>query len=196
MIRDPALTDDERWGHIKAMRIHIRNFIICTDQGPDQKGAQAYIDHDVTSQLTCLVWRQWCFQHIGHLMVKRQLTCADSFFPQYFSGLAKFVNTWRGAQNAKKIAAVWKDRCPGTIDACRKLPPRPLRGRWGAVSACEKWLLDVKRREPAMPDIFEEALAPTLEQRPRANRLAQALQVETDCPEGDEAAHRAKVLLQ
>ena len=47
-----------------------------------------------------------------------------------------------------------------------------------------------------MPDIFEEALAPTLEQRPRANRLAQALQVETDCPEGDEAAHRAKVLLQ
>ena len=110
------------------MRIHIRNFIICTDQGPDQKGAQAYIDHNVTSQLTCLVWRQWCFQHIGHLMVKRQLTCADSFFPQHFSGLAKFVNTWRGAQNAKKIAAVWKDRCPGTIDACRKLPPRPFEG--------------------------------------------------------------------
>ena len=47
-----------------------------------------------------------------------------------------------------------------------------------------------------MPDIFEEALAPTLEQCPRANRLAQALQVETDCPEGDEAAHRAKFLLQ
>ena len=46
-----------------------------------------------------------------------------------------------------------------------------------------------------MPDIFEEALAPTLEQRPRAaQRLA--LQVETDCPEGDEAAHRAKVIFK
>ena len=47
-----------------------------------------------------------------------------------------------------------------------------------------------------MPAIFEEALAPTLEQRPRGPRAAQrlALQVETDCPEGDEAAHRAKVI--
>ena len=42
---DPALTDEERRDHIKAMRIHIRNFIICTDQGPDQKAAQAYIDN-------------------------------------------------------------------------------------------------------------------------------------------------------
>ena len=61
---DPALTDEERRDHIKAMRIHIRNFIICTDQGPDQKAAQAYIDNDVRSQLTCFVWRQWCFQCI------------------------------------------------------------------------------------------------------------------------------------
>ena len=60
---DPALTDEELRDHIKAMRIHIRNFIICTDQGPDQKAAQAYIDNDVRSQLTCFVWRQWCFQH-------------------------------------------------------------------------------------------------------------------------------------
>ena len=186
---DPALTDEERRDHIKAMRIHIRNFI----QGPDQKAAQAYIDNDVRSQLTCFVWRQWCFQHVGHLIVKRQLTCADIFFPSYFSGMAKFVNTWRAAGNIKRIVERWKERCPDTIDACRKLPPRPLRGRWGAISACEKWLLDVKRREPAMPAIFEEALAPTLEQRPRAaQRLA--LQVETDCPEGDEAAHRAKVI--
>ena len=126
-------------------------------------------------------------------MVKRQLVWADGFFPGYFSGMGMFVNTWRGAQNGKKIAAVWKVRCPETLDCCRRLPPRPLRGRWGSISACEKWLLDVKRREPALPDIFEEALVPTLARRPRANHVA--VQVESDCPEGDEAAHREKVII-
>ena len=127
-------------------------------------------------------------------MVKRQLVWADGFFPGYCSGMGMFVNTWRGAQNGKKIAAVWKVRCPETRDCCRKLPPGPLRGRWGSISDCEKWLLDVKRREPALPDIFEEALVPTLARRPRANHVA--VQVESDCPEGDEAAHRAKVIFK
>eukprot|EP00969_Alexandrium_andersonii_P314768 13905376-Alexandrium_andersonii.AAC.1 len=61
----------------------------------------------------------------------------------HFSKVAKCINVWRNGSNHARIYECFAARHgEARADACaRRLPPRPLRGRWGSLSASEGYLL-------------------------------------------------------
>eukprot|EP00969_Alexandrium_andersonii_P266592 11782183-Alexandrium_andersonii.AAC.1 len=61
----------------------------------------------------------------------------DSDGALYFSALATTINAWRSAQNARKIRDKWMELFPATVGPLKRLPPKPLRGRWGSASQTE-----------------------------------------------------------
>eukprot|EP00969_Alexandrium_andersonii_P204005 9014135-Alexandrium_andersonii.AAC.1 len=50
-------------------RTHIRIYIFVTDQGGDQKGAHSLLEPEVANVPGAWMLRQWCLQHVVHLMV-------------------------------------------------------------------------------------------------------------------------------
>lgn len=49
---------------------------------------------------------------------------------------------WRAAKNAAKFREVWEKEIPGRGKVVtRRLPPRPVRGRWEAATNCENAFL-------------------------------------------------------
>ena len=55
-----------------------------------------------------------------------------------------FVNVWRTTGNPRAIKDAWGDMFPGSEfmpAAFRRLPPRPLKGRWSAVIDLERWII-------------------------------------------------------
>eukprot|EP00974_Lingulodinium_polyedra_P034500 3316430-Lingulodinium_polyedra.AAC.1 len=68
-------------------------------------------------------------------MAKRQLSRKAN----YWSTIAKVVNTWRTPGTALKLFQAWT-RLHSRARAqqvAQTLPPRPLRGRWGTAAAVE-----------------------------------------------------------
>ena len=64
---------------------------------------------------------------------------------KYFGSLAKAVNLWSSCGNPKKIRESLRQchhdhRDRATDTRAQKLPQRPLKGRWSAVSNSEKYL--------------------------------------------------------
>ena len=91
------------------------------------------------------MFRQWCLAHELALLVKDQLASLET----YWGSLAKLINVWRTGSNAKALRASWSflygtDRAKS---AAGKLPPRPLRGRWGSASRTEAVVLHATRSE-------------------------------------------------
>eukprot|EP00969_Alexandrium_andersonii_P090130 3980243-Alexandrium_andersonii.AAC.1 len=124
---------------------HVQIMAFGTDHGPDQQGADTLMRQSISPD-DLFTWRvrQWCMQHQIHLAVKRQLCMCDSMFPAgYFSRLATTVNVWRSGSNPIKLREAWKTCCgPACAEAAAKrLPPRPLRSRWGSVTQTETNLL-------------------------------------------------------
>ena len=52
--------------------MHVAIIMFCTDQGPDQKGADKQISFELKGYNFILYVRQWCLEHIGHLGVAAQ----------------------------------------------------------------------------------------------------------------------------
>ena len=48
---------------------HISVYVFGSDQGPDQRGSDTLIDADVEPLLYVWKFRNWCLEHILHLMV-------------------------------------------------------------------------------------------------------------------------------
>eukprot|EP00974_Lingulodinium_polyedra_P036550 3505263-Lingulodinium_polyedra.AAC.1 len=96
-IADVATAIEQVWEASKAyagesmQHMHITWWVFTTDQGPDQKAASALIRDDMFRDLFQLRSHMYCFLHIGHLIVKRQLDGMGA----YWSKLAKVVNVWR-----------------------------------------------------------------------------------------------------
>ena len=90
-----------------------------------------------------MVIAQWRLARVFHLMVKFQVQ--QLYNGKYFDSLAKVVNLWKSRGNPMKIREGLRqyhhdhsDRATDT--RAQELPPRPLTGRWGAVSNSEKYL--------------------------------------------------------
>ena len=70
------------------------------------------------------------------------------------------MNSWRGTHNGKRIhrayASLWGDERADAV--ANKLPPRPLKGRWGQASLTEAALLRCGMAE--LPMVFDDALQP------------------------------------
>ncbi len=118
---------------------HVSVYTISTDAGPDEAKFGQLVDVELSPHLLCWVIRLFCLQHQIHLIVLKQLVRLGD----YWSKLATAVNTWRSPHTTARLHAVWS-RLHGPQRAkavFRRLPPRPLRGRWGCVSACEDHFL-------------------------------------------------------
>ena len=63
----------------------------------------------------------------------------------HFSWIAKFVNIYRASANPKKMfdsmVLLYSHAIAQKLFS--RLPPRPLRGRWGSISLIEVWLLKI-----------------------------------------------------
>eukprot|EP00959_Pyramimonas_sp_CCMP1952_P183597 3838896-Pyramimonas_sp.AAC.1 len=82
--------------------------------------------------------RSWCLRHQLHLIVQKQVGRRGRS-DKYFSYLAMFVNTWRACGHAKLIRAAWEEVNPDRAgEVCRRLPPRPLKGRWCSTPGAEE----------------------------------------------------------
>ena len=118
--------------------VHITCWIFGTDAGGDQVGAASIINFDFKGFLTVWCVRTWCFHHQLHLIVEKQLD-KPSLSRKYFSHLAMWCNVWRANGNSKKIKAAWADLNPEHANVCcRRLPPRPLKGRWCSTPKTEE----------------------------------------------------------
>jgi hypothetical protein len=58
---------------------------------------------------------------------------------KYWSKLATAVNVWRSPHQTARMFQEWvaQYKAPRAAVVFKRLPPRPLRGRWGACQACE-----------------------------------------------------------
>lgn len=130
-----------------AVALHIYRESSGSPQGADQRGCHKFmnLEFDSNSALRLYV-RQWCWQHQLHLTVKKQLETIDSITDlRYFATLAKSINVWRTPQNPKKfynsVAELYGR--PRADAVAKRLPTRPIRGRWGNVSSAEADLMRV-----------------------------------------------------
>ena len=90
-----------RSGNGNGSCFHVRLFLMATDQGGDQRGAHRLIECELAQRgdgFTVML-RQWCVEHIIHLIVKKQLAQT----PRCWSIVAMTVNTRRTGGNVSKL---------------------------------------------------------------------------------------------
>ena len=92
---------------------------------------------------------------------------------KYFSSLAKIVNTWRTRGNPQKIRQglmTFHD-----LDVAdprgKRLPPRPLKGRWGSVTSTEQFMNNFTMKELSW--IWKEKLPSTHVRKKRQDAIEQ-----------------------
>ena len=58
-------------------------------------------------------------------------------------------NVWRSTHMATRIFKAWASMFghPRALRACRRLPGKPIAGRWGAVHSCESFLINAGQEE-------------------------------------------------
>ena len=133
---------------------HLVGFIMVSDMGPDQAKCARDISYELLCSPTAFFFHLPCLLHQLHLSVRLSL----SKMPSYFSSCAKIVNVWRAWGNAAKIKKVWSEIFgeKSCSLATKRLPPRPLRGRWGSIETIEQFLIGCGREELLM--VYQEAL--------------------------------------
>ena len=116
------------------MHRHVRAFILISDEGADQAAAGRLILADTIEDLKLLMLNEFCCQHQLNLFEQKSLR----FEPDLFKNLAILVNTWRSHEARLKLYEEFLAHSPERAKVCASaLPPRPLKGRWGSVSAAE-----------------------------------------------------------
>eukprot|EP00969_Alexandrium_andersonii_P326157 14411655-Alexandrium_andersonii.AAC.1 len=92
-----------------------------------------------------------CFMHQAHIIVRGALEVLDQnmarLMPQrpqplrYYSTLAKIMHQWR--DGARRIFVAWRESfgAEAALKYARKVPPKPLVGRWGNTQLCEDRLV-------------------------------------------------------
>ena len=132
---------------------HIRVHVMVSDGGPDQQGCKTRIIEACRADLRKWFLSYVCLDHRLHCINKKQLKTLDTHYPS----LARIVNTWRSSGNAKKVQESYTEKYgPEAAKVVSRLPPRPLRGRWGSIDGTEHYLIKVGRDK--LPIVFDEAL--------------------------------------
>jgi len=120
---------------------HVSVYIFSTDHGADQGGCDTLLEIDFDGQALNMKFRIWCMRHQLHLISKRHLSRMD--VRKFVSKTAVVSNVWRSGKNATLIHAGFVELYGKAVadDVARKLIPRPLRGRWGAIFQVLVYLL-------------------------------------------------------
>ena len=118
---------------------HLTLWAFGSDQGGDEKACIESFMAELEDKPFELGLVAWCHEHVGHLMYERHLKRHASVW----SACAKMCNTWRSPGCARLIYDMWVKEfgLERALAVCRKLPPRALRGRWGAAYELFKFIM-------------------------------------------------------
>ena len=122
-------------------------WLAVTDAGPDEQKVKQYLEAMLNPLPFVALFTIDCLLHQYQLMVKGELTLLDTLFKslfkadyQYFGALCKVMIVWR--EYARDIYDVWaEDNVLEAHDFARLVPPKCIRGRWGAISRCQEFIL-------------------------------------------------------
>ena len=132
-------------------RKHVRILLAASDQGPDQAKCHQLLQHETDDNEYMLYFRQWCYRHVAALIVKRKLASIHKMLPdvKYWASIAKIINSWRSSGKSRRFKEEWRSMfgSDAAKRATKRLPPRPLRGRWGSKQESETHLLRCGRQE-------------------------------------------------
>eukprot|EP00973_Karenia_brevis_P083689 11611262-Karenia_brevis.AAC.1 len=82
-----------------------------------------------------------CKMHAGALIAKSGMTIVDAWLKKnghtwrYYSGIAKLVHVWRDSSRNMFKEWVYTFGAQDAIRCARRLPPKPVSGRWGCIAA-------------------------------------------------------------
>ena len=148
-------------------------YVFGTDAGPDNIGAFRRVREDLRDATNVLFVAVFCFLHQAHLIVRDLLNHLDSFNVgllggssgrRYWSSVATVANQWRSTGVPKKVRRAAEEvhgAGSTAAGAYRKLPGKPLRGRWGSIAAVEQSIIECG---PEIGKVFAKALGITLEE--------------------------------
>ena len=122
-------------------------WLFCTDRGSDEVGARGMMKQQVCRIHNSLVLDVDCFCHQYQTIVKSQLIIANNILKSwgstvtYTAALSKLMLCWR--DHARQIFDVWHSLygSDSALRCARRLTPKCIPGRWGAISACENFVL-------------------------------------------------------
>jgi hypothetical protein len=123
-------------------------WMVTTDAGSDERKARAMLLAKTESLPNTLVFDIDCLAHQYQLMVLGALNQGEKLFKSelaapfpYYGTLSKLMIVWR--EHARDIFDTWADKHGPmeSIKYARRIPPKCIRGRWGAVSRCEVFAL-------------------------------------------------------
>jgi hypothetical protein len=147
-------------------------YIFGVDAGPDNVGMLGRVREDLRDVLHVLFIGVFCFLHQSHLIVRDLLNHLDGFdlgllgggsSRRYWSSVATVANQWRSIGVPKKLrraAAQIYGADSVNVDSYRKVPGKPLRGRWGTIAAVEQAIIQCG---PRIGEVFANALGLALE---------------------------------
>ena len=135
---------------------HFKIICFVTDDGPDQKACSKLMSASVGVQPEVFYFRMKCVLHQLHLVVGKMLNRLQG----HFSAMAKIVNVWRSVGVPYKVSQQFEKLFGHKIaQKVRRLPPRPLRGRWGSISSAEAYLLESEPK--SLAGVFKAVLGST-----------------------------------
>lgn len=110
----------------------------------------------ICKQPEVFYFRMKCVLHQLHLVVGKMLNRLQG----HFSAMAKIVNVWRSVGVPYKVSQEFEKLFGHEIaKKVRRLPPRPLRGRWGSISSAEAYLLESEPK--SLAGVFKAVLGST-----------------------------------
>ena len=161
--------------------VHLRVYLLGSDAASEQKAAGLLIRGEVAAKHNVVFIHGFCVFHQLHLIVEKSLKLGKD---RYWAKLATFVNVWRAAGSQFKIFSAWKQAFGegrATV-AAKTLPPRPLKGRWGAVHDTETYCL--RAGKPETETVFHDVFAKkTTKRRKQQTSLEAQLDDEGDYSE-------------
>ena len=131
----------------------IRTYVITSDAGSDIASAQRMAEVACQEIPWVLILTNFCLLHQLHLLVRKLLEATSIVYQcfstnheqTYWSSVATVLHAWR--ESSATILAEWDRDDPSKVskDTIRKVPPRPITGRWGSFHRCLDHLLKVNR---------------------------------------------------
>ncbi|CAK0844631.1 unnamed protein product, partial [Prorocentrum cordatum] len=131
-------------------------YVFGVDAGPGNQWALKQIKEDLRgSSARVMFCAVFCFMHQLHLIVKDLLDRTEGFDwgplkegKRYWGTVATVANVWRSCGAPTRIFQAAIDVPGGGLDVAhryfKKMPGRPLRGRWGSVAAVERLIISAK----------------------------------------------------
>ncbi|CAK0813601.1 unnamed protein product, partial [Prorocentrum cordatum] len=144
------------------------------DAGPDNVGMLSRLRIELSACPSVMYIAVFCVLHQTHLVVKDLLSSLEQWQwgpvggdKKYWGTVATVANVWRSCGMPAKIMDAARAECPSEDIArqlFKRLPGKPLRGRWGSIAAIEDVIFSARN---FVGPVFTRVLTPLLAAKER-----------------------------